>query len=136
MDDISTYLNLVCGSEPSDAGLRVAQLLDEWKGLHHFQERTLKKVNWSHDRCFTLKADRYGGCGCLATFDFFDLTTLVFLAHDHCIRVEIEPCNFTCLTITFHPRPGRMGTIDQRHPGLQGAVDAWRVSHPEKIASH
>lgn len=110
----------------SEVGLRVAALLDDWGGLHHFEEPAMKKVQWSHPLFIELKLSRFTSMGQLATFDFSELTRLVFLAHDHCIRVDIEPCNGTHLRLLFHPRPGRSGSMPLRHPTLEDAVAEWQ----------
>lgn len=59
--------------------------------------------------------------GNLATFDFMPLTSLVFLAHDARIRVEITPGNMQVLRITFFQRSDT-GRIYQRHPNLAEAI--------------
>lgn len=109
---------------PSDTGMRVAMLLEEWGGLHHFEESLMSKVDWSHPFFIKMRTR-----GCLSTFDFNMLTRLVFLAHDHCIRVELTPCNQQFLTLYFHPRC-REGSACQRHPTAEDALSMWRTSHP------
>jgi len=110
---------------PSDVGLRVAKLLEEWDGLHHFKEDMMRKVDWANDHFIAVKL-RAG----MATFDFNGLTRLVFLAHDHCIRIEIAPLNPQLLRVLFHPRHVREGSICERHPTLEQAVASYRACHP------
>lgn len=56
--------------------------------------------------------------GTLATFDFDELTRLVLMAHEKCIRVEITPCNFRLIKIRIHKRV-RDGNSMRRHPTLE-----------------
>jgi hypothetical protein len=69
----------------------------------------------------------------LATFDFSELTTLVFLAHEARIRASIAPCNPKHVEIHLHRRAAT-GSMSRRHPDLDEAVAAWRallpVDHP------
>lgn len=60
----------------------------------------------------------------LSTFDFDGLTRLVFLAHDHAVRVEVTPCNPQMLRIAIWQRV-RDGRISERHPTLDDAVSRW-----------
>ena len=118
-------------SDPSECGLRVAQLLEEWQGLHHMDTAQMKKVDWANKRFQVVKLSKFSTPGGgLSTFDFSDLTSLVFLAHDHCIRVHIAPCNPQFLAIIFHPRNTRDGGMTERHPTLEQAVESWRSNHP------
>lgn len=124
--DVMQHLKYWCRGEPSQVGKRVARLLEAWDGLHHFDAAEMKKINWADPYCIIL---RIRGVG--ATFDFSELTRLVFLAHDHCIRVEILPCNPQFVRLLFHPRRTREGFATDRHPTLERAVAAHRESFPE-----
>ena len=115
---------LKVGRSPSESGLRVADLLDRWVGLHHIPEKHLAKVDWANPIWQELLWDD----GCLSTFDFDMLTRLVFLAHDMAIRVEVNPC-MRHLKLMFHPKK-RDGQFSARHPTLARAVAAWREAHP------
>jgi hypothetical protein len=59
--------------------------------------------------------------GELASFDSDQLTTLVLLAHERCIRVHVEPCNPRYLRIVIFGRV-REGDISRRHPTIGHAV--------------
>ena len=120
-----TFVGLPSGIEPSEVGKRVAALLDAWRGLHHFEERVLRKVDWANPLYIDMALDHRMSTGQLSTYDFSGLTELVFLAHDHAIRVDIRPCNGSHLKLTFHPR-GREGGMSQRHPTLDAAFLQWR----------
>lgn len=126
MREVETYLKHWCKHPASEVGSRVAELLEELDGLHHFEESLMKKVEWDHP--FYIKMRLRGS---LSTFDFDVMTRLVFLAHDHCIRVEIQSCNAQYLTLLFHPRV-REGEMSQRHPTLEQAVESWRSRHPTR----
>lgn len=69
--------------------------------------------------------------GSLATFDFNELTRLVFLAHDQCMRVEIINSGPGMVKIAIWKREGRTGSMWQRHPTIDEALKQWRESHKE-----
>ena len=115
------------GQRPSDVGYRVADMLDiAVGGLHHIDQRAAKAANWS-DTLFVSMDWRYPNLG---TFDGDVLTRLVFLAHDLCIRIEIDARKAGVPTLMFHPRRCREGGFSARHPHLADAVRVWRESHP------
>jgi len=114
----------------SDHGVRVAALLDQWHGLHHFEENALKKAEWLDSNMIELRLDRAYSVAQLDTWDFDGLTRLVFLAHDHCIRVGIRPCNPQKVKVIFYPRAGRGEGMSLNHPRLEQAVERWRANQP------
>lgn len=61
-----------------------------------------------------------------ATFDFNDLTRLVLLAHDRCIRVEINSGGPGRIRIAVHQRDTREGSMMERHPTIEEALAYWR----------
>ena len=63
--------------------------------------------------------------GELSTFDFDALTRLVFLAHDHCIRVSLMQGGIHSIKIAIWQRDGRTGSMYERHPTIEGALDIW-----------
>ncbi len=67
----------------------------------------------------------------LSTFDFNRLTTLVFMAHDRCIRVEIGSSGPRMVRIILHKRHTAEGDICRRHPTLAKAIEVYRRSYPE-----
>jgi len=105
----------------SDFGCRLANMLDEWQqGIYHIEKAVRnKKVDWSSDRYIVITMGRT-----LSTFDNDLLTTLVFHAHEHRIRVEIDGAANGYLRIAFSPRK-ESGSMYERHPGLLEAVGAW-----------
>lgn len=110
----------------SPLGENVADLLNEWAlGIYHLDSNALKRVVWEDPYYIEFR----NGNTRLSTWDFSDLTRLVFLAHDYCIRVEISPLSRTTVRMTFHQRK-RDGSMSQRHPTLEQAVADWRRLRP------
>lgn len=104
--------------EASDFGLQVGALLAAWvDGLHHVPASQLRKADWAHTRWIEL-----AWYGPLSTFDGDELTRLVVLAHDRCIRVELRPCNGRYVRLGFSPRRAREGSIFERHPTMEAAL--------------
>lgn len=68
----------------------------------------------------------YGG---LSTTDHDQLTRLVIAAHDHCVRVEIKPCNPQLLRLIFTNRL-RGGDNMESHPTIEQRLATFRQSHP------
>lgn len=73
--------------------------------------------------------------GSLSTFDFCNLTTLVFMCHDARIRLEIEPANMKCLRLSFWQRQ-HDGRIFNRHPDLDEAIADHRAWLPAEHPLH
>ena len=71
--------------------------------------------------------------GRLATYDFDDLTRLVFLAHDRCVRAEIIQGAPGRIGIAIWKRHGRNGSMYERHPTIKCALVNWRMKHVEPI---
>ncbi len=109
----------------SEAAIRVGHLLQCWQGLHHLDPAEMKRTVWTNPWFVSLKMASKS----LASWDFNELTTLVFLAHDHCIRVDVKPA-MRYLELMFHPRSAREGGMAERHPTLEQAVSRWRETHP------
>jgi len=86
-----------------------------YRGEHHFPTE-IKKFGEGWSMIHT---------GSLATFDFNELTRLVFLAHDRCIRAEISQGGPNRLGIAIWKRE-RGGSMYERHPTIEQAVDEWR----------
>ena len=61
-----------------------------------------------------------------STFDFNTLTTAVILGHDRMIRVEIGPSSPSLFRLRLHKRHSREGSILQRHPTIETAIDKTR----------
>ena len=69
--------------------------------------------------------------GRMATFDFNDLTRLIFLAHDRCIRAEVIHGGPRRVRIAIWKRYKRDGSMMERHPTIEQALSLWREKHPE-----
>lgn len=86
-------------------------------GEHHIPNCEVKQFGYGwcvhHDR------------GDMATYDFSNLTRLVFMAHDKCIRVSVEAIRNGIIRIAIWKRD-REGSIDQRHPTLEQAIETFR----------
>lgn len=128
------------GFEPSPLGIRACVLLALWEeGFHHIPYA--KQVNWNEKGGITAYAH-----GRLATFDSRQLTALVFLAHDECLRVELRAPD------TSEPEPepadedrppgprlfitarARSGKLWDEHPTLENAVALWRKKFSAELA--
>lgn len=113
----------------SPLGESVADILGKIAGgLHNYHGMDLRAIDWRHSAYIEV---RWGGRG-LATFDWNTLTTLVFLAHDLAVRVEIVPRSRQYLTLIFHPRT-RTGASWERHPSIDQAVVAHRTHFPSPL---
>lgn len=66
--------------------------------------------------------------GDLATFDYSQLTKLVLMAHDKCIRVSIEGYTSRKVRIAIWARQGREGDISLRHPTIEQAIENYNNS--------
>lgn len=90
---------------------------DFYGGEHHIPGFKPKHdgLGWSvnHDR------------GEMATFDFSQLTKLVVMGHDRCIRVGIHAVRNGIIQITIWKRQ-REGSMSERHPTLEQAVEKIR----------
>jgi hypothetical protein len=65
----------------------------------------------------------------MSTFDYNQLTSLVFLCHEARIRCDISPAGPRMLRVTFWQRKAE-GCMATRHPNLDEAVDAFRKYLP------
>lgn len=66
----------------------------------------------------------------LSTWDYSNLTRLVFLCHEARIRCDIDAHSFRHLKLMFHPR-SHEGGMGSRHPNLDEAVQAFREYLPK-----
>lgn len=113
----------------SPLGKSVADLLGElFAGIYHIDTSRLRAVDWSNNDYILISLYVSG----FSTFDYDNLTRLVFLAHHLAIRVEVRPCNFQYLRLLFHQR-NRSGNYFLHHPTLDQAVANFKkhVSIPE-----
>ena len=97
-------------------------LCDLCKGAHHIGG---KVKEWGNGIAVNLRTGFYA-----STFDYNGLTDAVFLAHDRCIRFEIEPSGPGMLRLVFHKRHLREGDMCRRHPTLGQAIVSFRRRFP------
>lgn len=62
----------------------------------------------------------------LGSFDFDGLTRLVLLAHDRCIRVEVQPSGPGLVGLTAFKRHTREGAMHERHPTMEEHITMLR----------
>lgn len=129
--EVLGHLKYACKGTPSEAGIRAAILLHRWQGLHHFPSKDLKKVDWENDRYQVIQLDKHNmGGSNLSSYDFNDLTRLVFLAHDLAIRVHLSPRNFSYLELMLHARSRPGESMSTRHPTIEEALTTFRAVYP------
>ena len=108
----------------SDLGKDVADLLGDWqRGIYHLNYTELYKVQWENKLWMeiTIYSPR------MSTFDFDDLTRLVFLAHERAIRIELEPATHHYMKLIFHKRThGPKDGDILHHPSLEEAVNLFK----------
>lgn len=86
-----------------------------YRGEHHFPGKIKPYgLGWSMSHL-----------GSLATFDDNDLTRLVLLAHERCVRVQVEQGGPYRLRIAIWKRE-REGYIYERHPTIEQAIESFR----------
>ena len=82
--------------------------IEFFKGKHHFPA---KMKEWGNGWCIN---SLFG----LATYDFDTLTRLVLMAHDKCVRVELQSAGLHGIKIILHKRK-REGSMYERHPTIE-----------------
>ena len=88
-----------------------------YSGEHHIPGKVKEfGYGWqvNHDR------------GDLATYDYNQLTRLVFMAHEKCIRVSIMASSPRHIKIAIWKRQ-REGGMSERHPTLEQAINSWKA---------
>lgn len=118
-----------CGKELSPLGVEVADVLGQvFRGIYHIDSEVLhERCKWGDESRIEIVMPDSANGG-LSTYDFNNLTALVFLCHDRCIRLTIEGASPNRLRLLFHKREGRAGSIYERHPTLDEAVRDLRES--------
>lgn len=92
-------------------------------GFHH--------VNGTFKQCGRgIKIHHYGGS--FATFDYYNLTRLVVIAHDEMVRVELIPSGPGRLGFAMWKRHGREGGVEERHPTIEQAIAMHRPKLKEQ----
>lgn len=86
---------------------------------------TWATVEWNYSTGIGVPIRNQG----LATYDFMELTSLVFLAHEARIRASVEPHGMNGIMLLFFPRK-HDGGMSRQHPNLDEAVAAFRKNMP------
>lgn len=94
-----------------------AFFVEFYGGEHHFPRTGINR--WGDGFC--ILHDQ----GDLATYDYNQLTKLVLMGHERCIRVSIQPHAFKTVRISIWQRE-REGSISHRHPTIEQAIEAFR----------
>lgn len=114
-----------CRKDVSEAGSRVAELVNWWqRGIYHLEGPVLK-ADWSGDSV------TFCVSGQMATYDSDTMTRLVVGAHDAAIRVSVEGAAPGYLRLYFHPRARSGQSFFARHPTIVGRLIGWTNRLPQ-----
>lgn len=84
-----------------------------------------EKIDWNYGWGGVSVIWKHG----MATFDYNELTSLVFLCHEARIRCSLESAGPKMIRLTFWQRT-EAGSMAQRHPNIDEAVAAFRAYLP------
>ena len=115
--DHAAWVKSHTGKEPSALGARVAYIIGVAGGGIYNAPINVDKVNWQDE--YTIKANWYGD---MATWDFNQLTLLLCLCHHYCIRMSLRGSGPGYISMMFHQRKARDGSMSERHPEMD---EAW-----------
>jgi len=108
--------------DPTEAQLRCLRVAGIWlDGLHHMPDTV--RMCTAHGIELVFHRGKT-----FSTFDFNDLTRLVFVAHDQCVRAEIGARGMHT-AVMLHARDTRKGPMHARHPMIEQALAEWRREH-------
>jgi hypothetical protein len=120
----SAWLRQCRITELSPLGEQVADLLgDLFVGLYHLEGAA--SLDWANDHHIEVRVVHKDW----ASFDSNLLTKLIFLAHDRCLRVSLNPRSHHAMTLLFHQRK-REGGVWERHPTIEQALEEHRKWYP------
>jgi hypothetical protein len=106
--------------EVSNFGCQVADLLGYvFEGIYHIDDEVLRADFSGEHRVHVVIRKS------VSTYDFSELTRLVFLAHWMAIRLEIAPASPRHLRLKFSKR-SRTGDWSEVHPSLDEAVEKFK----------
>jgi hypothetical protein len=95
-------------------------------GIYNAPICSSERINWQYGfNGVSLTWDRE-----MATWDFTQLTMLVFLCHEARIRCSIEAVAPRTMRMAFFPRTHE-GGVARRHPNLDEAVEMFKKYLPE-----
>ena len=87
-------------------------LIDAWTGTHNVN----KIVECGRGLEFCMRGD-------ISTHDWNRMTTLVLLAHQYRVRVEVSGAAPNYLRIRLHARDPKATSITEGHPGVKYLAD-------------
>lgn len=123
-DWIESSIHVEC----SDFGRQVADLLgDAFLGIYHLNHGTLRRADWTSTRWIEINY-----AGELATYDGNEITRLVMLAHDRCIRFAVRACNMQYVRLCFSLRQRDGDMAWARHPTIEDHVTYLRKHYDGK----
>lgn len=116
----------------SPLGISVADLLgDVFEGIYHLNAKALRRAEWTN--AIHIEIEMHGE---LATWDADNLTALVILCHDRCLRLAIRGGEKRgSIRLCFSPRT-RDGNTYQRMPVLTDHVTIIRSRYPRRGDQH
>lgn len=121
----ATWIKDVFNVEMSPLGIQVAELLnDAFYGIYHLDRGKLAKVDWGDT--YVVSVQIYAS---LSTYDNDNLTRLVVLSHDRCLRLTISARTVNTLELMFHQRQ-RGGSYSERLPTMEDHLTDIRRYHP------
>jgi len=119
LDEIKLFSN---GQKLSSLAKKSLMILSyTFGGIHHLDYNQRKKLRYADEHCF-----EYVTSDSFATWDSNKLTTLVVLAHELMVRLEIDSHSFRYLKIRFWERTCRKGSTYERHPSIDEVIKYWR----------
>lgn len=65
----------------------------------------------------------------MATYDFNGMTRLVLMAHAECVRADIAGSGPQLIKLILHKRPLRSGSMWERHPNIQDAIEVFEKNY-------
>lgn len=108
----------------SPLGRKVADFLGElFYGIYHLDPRALNRADWANNHHVIVSIGHQDW----STFDFSNLTRLVFLAHHMALRVNIRGSKVNYIQLMFHERQ-RKGDLYKRHPTIDEAVSTFKAN--------
>lgn len=104
----------------SPFGAQVADILGEvYRGLYHLPQSS--RHQWEHPHYMKIPVRS------VATFDNSDLSHLVILCHDRCVRLEITPGGAGQINLCFSKRDRNAECSFDRHPTLEEQIEKFRI---------
>lgn len=114
------WVEKALGVKVSALGRSVADLLGElFRGIYNMNQKHLRETAWDKEDIIQVHV----AFADWSTYDFDNLTRLVFLAHHRALRVEMRPMAKSHMRLRFSQRQRLDRAFYEYHPGLQEAVN-------------